>query len=393
MTTYRELVPSDVQGVVDLANACGFPPRSREGWHWALFENPEQGDLPCGYVAERDGTIIAMIGTQARSFHYGNQRILAASGHTFISSKAGRGSGFTLARKTLANDRFAAIYSLNNNEVAGRFYKRMGLTSWLGPNGRKRLEWPVRPVTMAIGMALSRLARRQCVYVRLSGNEKHAGSARSLTRLQNLPSGIVWLNPSGARDADMIRAFDKGLARAHPIAPVRSPEVYAYQQRDPDAPGRSALLALVAEDAIESLMQVIITKPNAFEPAELHIIDLEILPGCDGARVIPPLIRTARSLARQHRLSRVKLPYSDRFEEVCFDGTGVRIRRQLSYDCAHGRFAKGVEELEKRWVPTGHEGDFFFALRVTPDRRKARKVNTAKRSQTANGFVERRSKA
>ncbi|MEM5516607.1 hypothetical protein WNY37_06575 [Henriciella sp. AS95] len=393
MAKCRELVAGDIPAIVKLARESGFPARSEAGWHWALFENPEQADLPVGYVAEQDDEIVAMLGTQARGFHFGARRIFAASGHTFISSKNGKGAGFALAKRALNNTDFAAIYTLNNNEIAGRFHKKVGLKAWLGNRGRTRLEWPVKPVSMALGTALSRLARDEKMYARLSESEKYSGSARAISRLKHMPDHVVYLDPHIQADASRISAFDERLSRARPAAPVRSPEVFSYQHRDPDAPGRSALLGLLDGDHIECLMQVVITKPNAYEPAELYISDLEVLPGRDGVRVIPPLIRAAKYIARQHGLARLRLPFADRFEALCFNQTGVRFYRQHKYDCAHGRFTKGVEQLEKHWVPTGFEGDYFFALRVTPERRKASRGESSQLANTANGFIDRRSQA
>lgn len=394
MAEYRELVPEDIPGIVRLVRETGFPERSEKGWHWALFENPEQGDLPAGYAAEKDGQLVAMIGLQARKFHYGKSEVAAASGHTFISNAKGRGAGFALAKRALDPTKYAAIYSLNNNELAGRFHKRVGLEAWLGSSARKRMEWPVHSMTMAAGLVLSRLGRSEKMYQRLSAIEWFQAGARDVPKSAKPFGNVIGLDPANAHDADLIDAFDARIALAHHVSPVRKASTYAYQMSDPDAPRRSGLFGLVTEDGLEGLMQVIITKPNAFEPAELQIIDLDHLPGRDGARIVPLLINAARHVASKLRLSRVRLPYSDRFEPICFEGTGARFERRASYDTAHGRFAKGVEQLRNHWVPTGFEGDFYFALRVLPERRKSvqRKGPSPSLSQGARaGFTERRS--
>ncbi|MGB3624196.1 MAG: GNAT family N-acetyltransferase [Henriciella sp.] len=391
MTDHRELRPGDIPEIVAHVREAGFPQRSEAGWRWALFDNPEQDGLPAGHGAFKDGRLVSMLGLQTRRFHFGGSTIVAASGHTFISSEPSRGAGLILARKVLADERYAAIYTLNNNARSSRFYERLGLSPWLGPHARKWMEWPVHSVTRAAGLALSRLARHDGLYKQLSGREWFQSGPRALGRMPGMSGPVVRLTPSRAEDAKLIDAFDRAVHSAHSIAPVRTADVYAYQMNDPDAPGRTALFGLMREDRLEGLMQVVMSKPNAFEPTELQIIDLKHLPGCDGALIIPPLVQAARQLARRHRLSRVRLPLSDRFEPVCFEGTGLRYERAAKHDAAHAIFAKGVEQLERRWVPTGFEGDFFFALRILPERRRHRVRSPSQEvAQAGSAFVERR---
>lgn len=391
MTEYRDLRPEDIPQITALVKAAGFPRRSEAGWHWAFFENPEQADLPAGYGAFRDGQLVSMIGLQARRFHFGRSSVLAASGHTFISSKSGKGAGFRLAKMALSDDRYAAIYTLNNNALASRLHKRLGLQPWLGAPARKMMEWPVHSVTFAAGRALSRIARNPNAYRRLTSREWFQSGPRALDRAVTLPPSVVRLDPSRGRDTELINRFDRALHTSHYVAPVRAAEVYAYQMNDPDAPGRAALFGFIENDSLAGLMQAVVAKPNAFEPAELQIIDLKHLPDRDGARIIPPLILTARSMAHRHRLSRIRLPLSDRFEPVCFQGTGLRYERALSYDAAHAKFARSMEQLQARWVPTGFEGDFFFALRTLPERRKQyRSSASVEAAQAGSAFVERR---
>lgn len=391
MSQFRQLRPDDIPAITALVRDVSFPQRSEAGWHWAFFENPEQDDLPAGYGAFRDGRLVSMIGLQTRRYHFGRSTIVAASGHTFISSRAGRGAGFRLAKMTLSDDRYAAVYTLNANAPAGRFYKRMGLKPWLGHRARKTMEWPIHSVTFAAGRALSMVARTEGGYRRLTAREWFCSGPRALDRgVKNDPS-IVRLDPARPDHADLISRFDRALHTSHYIAPVRSADVYAYQTNDPDAPDRTALFGFVEDDRLVGLMQAVMTKPNSFEPAELQIIDLAHLPDRDGARIIPPLIRTARSLAYRHRLSRIRLHLSDRFEPVCFHATGPRYERTLAYDAAHATFAKGMEQLQARWSPTGFEGDFFFALRTLPERRKRAETSTGlKRSPGGASFTERR---
>ncbi|MEQ9316192.1 MAG: hypothetical protein RLN72_10080, partial [Henriciella sp.] len=356
-----------------------------------VLRKPGQADLPAGFGAFRDGQLVSMIGLQARRFHFGRSTVLAASGHSFISGKAGRGAGFRLAKMALSDERYAAVYTLNNNALASRFYKRMGLQPWLGPRARKTMEWPVHSVTFAAGRALSLFARTENGYSSLAAREWFRSGPRALDRgIRNEPE-IVRLDPTRPDHADLIERFDRALHASHYIAPLRSADVYAYQMKDPDAPNRSALFGFIEDDRLVGLMQAVMTKPNSFEPAELQIIDLAHLPDRDGARIIPPLIRTARRLAYQHRLSRIRLHLSDRFEPVCFHGTGFRYERTLGYDAAHASFAKGMEQLQARWVPTGFEGDFFFALRTIPERRKRpHKSALLEPARGGSAFTERR---
>lgn len=380
MISIRWLRPTDLPQVVQLVREGGFPPRSEAGWHWALFGNPQQGDQAPGLVAERDGRVVSMIGLQVRRFMVKGQPRELLSGHTFLSAADGRGAGFSLARAVLALEGYDAIYSLNNNAAAGKFHKRMGLSAWLGSAARIRMEWPVHSVTMAAGLALSRLSRLERSYEILSRREWFAGGASRLDRYHPSGNGVVQLDPETAADARLIDEFGTVITRLHTAAPVRSANLYAYQAGDPDAPGRTVLFGLQGRDGLDGLAQVMLTKPNAFEPAELVLTDLEVRPGRDGVRIVPALIREVKALARQKRLSRVRLPYAHRFDPVCFHGTGLRFPREAGHDPAHAIFADPAGQLATDWVPTGFEGDYFFALRTAhppapkPERARARKA-------------------
>ena len=387
MISIRALRPDDIRAVMKLVAEAGFPSRSAEGWHWAFFENPDQAGFPEGLVAERDGRIISMIGLQTRTFSMSGRTVPVTCGHTFISSHDGRGAGFALAKRALAGEGAAATYSLNNNAAAGTFHKRIGLSAWLGRDGRKRLEWPVHTVTVAAGAALSRLARNEETYEWLSRREWFTGAPASLSRFLPMDGAIRALDPADREDAALIDDFSATVCACHRAAPVRSAHTYAYQLADPDAPGRVALLGIMGRSGLDGLIQLAITKPNTFEPAELGIIDLEVLPGADQARIVPQLVRAALSITRHARLSRLRLPFSERFEPICFEGTGLRLTREQSYDMAHALFQDPDGPLASDWAPTGFEGDMFFALRLAPHPVRAQiSVPQEKYPQAALGY-------
>ncbi|WP_084420116.1 GNAT family N-acetyltransferase [Henriciella litoralis] len=365
MSSIRPLKPDDIPAIAQLIARAGFPKRSHDGLHWAFFGNPQQGDIPAGLLKEKEGKPVAMIGLQARDFKIDGQLEKAVVGHTFISSPEGRGAGFILARKALKTPGIAAIYSLNNNALAGRFHKKIGLTAWLGEAGRKRMEWPIRPITMAKGLALSGLARKEKLYDRLSKREFFKVRFDRLDHYSLSQPLTQFLAPETPHHAALINEFGRHVGDGTTVSPVRTGEVYAYQMADPDAPGRIALIGLNEGRSLSAIMQVALTKPNSFEPAELEVIDLETVPGCDPARLIQTLIREAQSIARQAGLSRVRLPLATRFPDKVFSHTGLKLSRRFSYDPAHAWFADETGEMAKNWTPTGFEGDFFFALRLS----------------------------
>lgn len=379
MISIRTIRREDVKAVSRLAAEVGFPNRSAEGWHWALFGNPDQSDIPPGLVAERKGHIVSMIGLQARHFLVHGKPANAVCGHTFISGPDGRGAGFALSRRALQSfGGGIAIYTLNNNELAGDFHKRIGLTAWLGRAGRKRIEWPVHSVTMAAGHALTRLTRNEDVHDWLSKRELFARAPRNLTPFLPKGGSVMTLDPNDTDDAWLIEDFSAAASLGRRAVPARSARTYAYQMADPDAPGRIALLGLKDGDSLNGLIQLAITKPNAFEPAHLEVIDMEVRPDTDSALIVPVLVRAAKSVARRARLSRLRLPFSARFDEACYVGTGLRFTRTANYDPAHAAFGEGAEALEEYWQPSGYEGDMFFALRNPPASTRAKIRPTAK---------------
>ena len=369
MTDIRTITPGDLPGVMDLVAKVDFPWRSHAGWHWALFENPQQGDIPVGFVAESEGRVVAMVGLQARDFRQDGQLVKAATGHTFIAGPEGRGSGAKLAMRAITCPGLAAAYSLNNNATSAGLYKKLGMKAWLGDRARNRIEWPVRPAAMGMGLTFSRMARSNRVYDALSAREWFAVKQMPLAEhARELLKAGDWLDPSAPGHAREINSFDADLHTSRPALPVRSAAFYDYLLSDPDAPGRSVLLAAREGPKIAGLMLVVLSKPNAFEPAGLDIIDLELAPGVPHAATVAQLIRSARKIARAAGAARLRLPFSDRFSAPDLKGTGLRLHRRFSYDPAHASFAYQEGAFARNWVPTGYEGDFHFALRVAPQR-------------------------
>ncbi|MEE2878964.1 MAG: hypothetical protein VX593_08165 [Pseudomonadota bacterium] len=366
MISIRTIRPGDVNAVAKLVKDAGFPVRSAEGWKWAFFDNPDQGDIPAGLVAERRGRLVAVIGLQARQFTAHGRDLTAICGHTFISGIDGRGAGFALARRALQSHGGAAIYTLNNNALAGDFHKRIGLSAWLGPRGRERIEWPIHSVTMAAGHVMTRLARNEDIYDWLSKRELFRGGPSTLEKALPMRGKVLALNPVRQGDAGLIDDLNAACRMGYRAVPNRAASVYGYQMADPDAPGRIALLGLEGRNGLDGMIQLAITKPNAYEPAELEVIDLAVRPSMDPAIAVPMLINASKSVARNARLSRLKMPFSARFESVCYAGTGLRFARTMPYDLAHAAFLPEGAALQQDWSPSGFAGDLFFALRVPP---------------------------
>lgn len=369
MIEIRPLQESDLPGIVSLVERAGFPARSAEGWHWALFQNPEQGDLPAGFCAVRNGELVSMIGLQARTFQVKGAPMSAICGHTFISSPEGRGAGFRIARRALALPGLKAIYSLNNNAAAGAFHKRIGLGAWLGDSARERLEWPVRPMTMAAGLVLSRLARKEAVYDWLSRREWLGAPRSSLAGHKLDRRDVRSLDPADIGDSALIDQFGRAVTETEGAAPLRTAAAYRFQMSDPDAPGRSALLASISDGRIDGLCQLVLSKPNTFEPVELVIADLALRPGAERADVFASLVDAAHELARKTGAARFRLPFSSRFSEQDLAKARRPLRRKSRYDSAHAMFRDEGEALARDWHPTGFESDFHFALRTVPSAR------------------------
>jgi hypothetical protein len=365
----RTITPDDLPRVMDLVAKVDFPWRSHAGWHWALFENPQQGDIPAGFVAEKEGRVVAMVGLQARDFMLEGEPVKAATGHTFIAGPEGRGSGVRLAKRAITYPGLASVYSLNNNASSAGLYKKLGMKAWLGDGALNRIEWPVRPAAMGTGVAFSRLARSDRMYDALSASEWFAVKPMPLADYakQSLATGD-WLDPAKPDHARLIEKFDAELRSSRPVVPVRSAAFYSYLLSDPDAPGRSVLLSAREGDSISGLMLAIMSKPNAYEPAGLDIVDLELASGAPRADTIAHLIRAARKLAKVSGAARLRLIFSDRFAASELKGTGLRLHRRFSYDPAHASFAGDDGRFADGWSPTGIEGDFHFALRVAPQR-------------------------
>ena len=368
MTEIRPIQPEDIPGLMGLVARVDFPYRSHTGWHWALFENPQQAGFPAGFVAVRDKKVVGVVGFQVRDFIHQGTPVHCATGHTFITGPEGRGCGGPLALTAINHPGMAAVYSINNNARSAGLYKKIGMRAWLGAGGRRRMEWPVRPAAMWTGIGFSRLARHHDkLYDLLSARERFRSRAATLADIAAdvLPAEEV-LGPGNPADAELIDQFGKAVCDARTTAPVRTPAFYAYQASDPDAPGRTLLLAARGGGKLAGLMQVILTKPNAFEPAELEITDLEVHPAAARAETLADLVGKACKLAKTAGAARLRLLYAGRFSSDDLKKTGFRLARQYGHDPAHASFAPGMEGFAGTWQPTGFEGDFHFALRVAP---------------------------
>lgn len=358
---FEPVAPEHLTAIAEINRVCGFPERSPEGWKWVLFDNPEQGDEPAGYVAIRKSKVVGFTGTHRRILRAGDRKISIVAGHTLITDLNGPGIGFKLARHTLKAHGADVVVTLNNNALSAPLYPRIGMEPWLGESGRvaleRTLDWPA----VLTGSARRKMARADSEEALRSVPEY---GLQSVTPSDAPPviEGLSLLDPEAAEDAEILDDFSDRMSQSEVFQPDRSARIWRYRQSDPDHRGAMFLYGLKDKGRLSALVAVSIGKDTKFSPACLEIEDMSIAPGM---RMAPlALLRIPEAFARQMRLARVRMRRVPNWMQAQLSGLkGWRVRHR-NYDSCHVH-AKDRGILDQ-WDPGPMESDFFFALRRMP---------------------------
>lgn len=358
--TIREVEPGDLPALTRIVRECGFPERSEAGWHWVLFENPDQADIPPGWVCVRDGAVVGFLGNFAMRYRIGERVLRAAVAHTMVTDLggAGRQAGLALVRHGTRQTGIDVYSTLNNNGLSARILPRIGVVPWLGEAGRTWLEWPTAPGRILATRLHKALIRRP------SGDERFARDFRTgFDRTVKLATGVTLTPLADVSDADldalMTRLADEGGA-VRVFDRVR----LDYRRADPDRTGGLDYMVASRDGAPVLLAATLLTKPAADGLEHLEIADWVGLDDAAGQQAQAVVLRHILCSARRAGLAKVRLHFPDAVPDAVTGRAGWALRRRLDYDPCHVQFRDPA--MRTAWTPRPGDADYFFAYRTPP---------------------------
>ena len=350
-----------LQGIADLTLVCGFPERSAKGWEWALFDYPEQGVDPAGYVDLRDGKVCAFLGTQKRILRRNGGSVSMLAGHTMITDLKAPSIGLKMMRHAIKHHQTDAISTLNNNALASPLFPRVGMMPWLGKNAQYiaeyRIDWPALVTSSILRKTLKHQSREAFDKRR----EYFTRYKRKLTIPDTL-NGLTRLSPETRDHAEQIDAFNTAMQSGEQYQSNRSAAIWQYRLRDPDFPASMMLFGSFEKNKLQAMLALSIAKESKLSPATLEIEDVAMLPGAEID--FASLLKAAEIFARKSRLARVRLRYTRGVTEPGLFRQKGWVLRYKNYACCHAQ-SRNPAFLEN-WAVGPMDGDFFFALRREP---------------------------
>jgi hypothetical protein len=350
-----------LQGIAELNRLCGFPERSAEGWGWALFDNPEQGEEPAGYVYVRNGEVCAFLGTQRRVLRRRGGSVTMLAGHTMITNLKAPGIGLKMMKHVIRHHGTDAISTLNNNALAAPLYPRVGMSAWLGGNAKYIAECQIDWFALGLSSVLRRALKNQSREAFDRSREYFCRRNRKLCVPDTL-NGLIRIDPENPVHAEQINDFNTAMQSGDQFQSDRSAEVWRYRLRDPDFKASGQLYGSFGQGRLEAMLALSVSKDNKYSPATLEVEDIAILPGAD--KKFSELLKASESFARTAGLARVRLHYTRGVTEPHLFRQKGWVLRHKAYDCCHA--VSKVEDFLESWAVGPMGGDFFFALRRIP---------------------------
>lgn len=357
----------DAPAINALCDWAWWPQRGDAGWRW-LAEGPpgaREGldSGPAGWVCERDGQVVAFLGNFVQRFHFGDEVLRGASGHTFLAHPSAKGAGRLLLRALAEQPGRFGIYLFNANAISSGRYRHYGLDPWPSTTHHVKYSWWVD----LPGVISERLLWK---FSDLRGFEGVRGGGERFIS-DRLRHGSVTRTRPGVRvlaEGDLDERFDDLWARLQTdgrLLAARDAASLRWRLADPELTRRPVLLAYEAGGRLTGYLLAFFAKQTEIERPSLDIVDL-IATRDTEATAIPALVQTLVDNTRDLGAVRVRLQtVSPRLDELLVGMPGAR--RTLTHGHCHARFAEGLGgEAIDAWHATPFDGDYSFCLRPPP---------------------------
>lgn len=348
-TVIRPVTPADLPGIVRLVELCGFPDRSASGWHWALFDNPAQGDFPAGWVCEHDGRLAGFLGNFVNRYRFAGSDVVIATGHTVVTDPALSRSlaGLKLIRHGISQPGVDAFVTLNNNALSAPLLKRVGAVAWLGQAGREWAEWILDPISVLRALVPAR-----------GENERFDAGASLRLEAQGRSDGFDFVPYDTPSQSEL-----DGLDSAGALSRRITPQTLWHRLGDPDRAGGMVSVAAKRDGEVMAFATLAVTKPSETRPCHGEIVDLEGRDCTHGALAQGALLRHLVQMARRAGLGRLRLHFPSHLPEGVLKAAGFHLRRAHGHDPCH---IHTRNRWLLNWRPRPGDADYFLAYRIPP---------------------------
>lgn len=360
----RDLKLSDGPAIGGLCDWAWWPVRSQPGLAW-LMSGPERQGLtgPSGWVAEREGVIVASAGNFLQAFRFEGETLVGAAGHSLLVRPEARGLSRSLIKRFVAQTRPFAFYALNANALSAPLYRLFGMHPWDGGCGHRKYVWRVDPVGLLSERLLWKLGEMAGFDSLRSGGERFADDRLWSVPPRRLEPGVRLIDR-----AALDHRFDRLWARLQGdgrLLAVRDQASLAWRMDDPDLTRPPVLLGFEADGELAGYLLAFFSKQTQLDQPTLEIIDLIATRDLED-RAVPALIHSLTRSARDMGVARVRMSVVNAALEPLVAAT-QGARKLDAHHHVHVRYGQQPAEVPPgAWYLTPFDGDYSFCLRPPP---------------------------
>ncbi len=294
-TRLRAVQAEDHAAVQALFARHGWPLRSREGWDWALINNPARVSVgaDAGWVLEHGDQVVGFLGNLPLRYRYNGLPVWGATCTSYLVDEAHRAHSTRLLRAFAAQPGAAFVFSATANPHSAPVYRAFRFVPSPQPRAQQRLRWWASKGTAAqhlvrhAGLGLvSPLARWAWAV------SDHLHQRHDLRAAQALAPGLhldrlLATDLSQARSSHWSGTWDRWCSTLNNRPGLwqdRSAATMAWRLSDPDLADDLALWALRDGDGRMLGMCLVRRLPaEGRSPPKAEVMDWAVLPAASSA--------------------------------------------------------------------------------------------------------------